>query len=75
MLTRIICVKWQYLKPFNCVQIKQYALDGSDWNHFTKYKQMSSGSFKNNITYKLFFNKSNIFNLYKYEQDLIVNNL
>ena len=29
-------------------------LDNDNWNHLSVYKQMSSGSFQNNITNKLF---------------------
>ena len=36
-------------------------LNSSTWNHFTVSKNLRSGSFKNNITYKLFAYKSYIF--------------
>ena len=29
-------------------------LDSNTWNHLTVCKQMSSGSFKNNVAYKIF---------------------
>ena len=35
-------------------------LHNNTWNHLTVCKQMSSGSFKNNATYKLFIYKSYI---------------
>ena len=53
-LTRIISVELQYLKSFNYVQ----SINNNTWNHLTDYKQMNSGSFKNNVTYKLFTYKS-----------------
>ena len=34
---------------------------------------MNSGSFKNNVTYKLLIDKSYIFNMYMYKQDLTSN--
>ena len=39
-----------YLKPFNYVQ----TINCNTWNHLTVYKQMHTGSVKNNVTYKLF---------------------
>ena len=36
------------------MQIEISVLDGSIWNHLTLCKQISTGSFKNNVTYKLF---------------------
>ena len=53
MLNRIISVKYQYLKLFNCVQtnyqyLKElFVLDRNAWNYFTECKQLSSGLFKN----------------------------
>ena len=38
-------------KPIHCVQIKLLVLDRNLWNQFTVYKQINSGSFKNNVTY------------------------
>ena len=40
------------------------------FDHLTVLKQVSSGSFKNNVTYHLFTN-----HIYLYEQDLALNNL
>ena len=40
-----------------------------DWNHLTECKQMSSNSFKNNVIYRLFVDKSHI-----YRYDLTSNN-
>ena len=40
--------------------IELLVLDSSTWNHLTVCKQMSSGSFENNVTYKLFTYKSYI---------------
>ena len=36
---------------------------------------MSSGLFKNNVSYKLFIYKSYMFNIYMYKQDFPQNNL
>ena len=36
-------------------------LNSNTWKCLTVYKQMSSGLFKNNVTYKLFIQKSYIF--------------
>ena len=48
-------------------------LDSNTRNHLIVSKQMSSGSFKNEISYKLFTYKSYTFNTYK--QDLALNDL
>ena len=53
MVNRIISIRYQYLKSFNCVQIKQLVLDINTWNHLTVCKQMSYDSFKD-VAYKLF---------------------
>ena len=37
MLDWIVCIKYQYLKLFNCVQIELLELDGSKWNHLIVY--------------------------------------
>ena len=50
------CVKWQYLKPFNCVQMKLLVLVSYTWNLLTAYKQMSSGCFRMLPTNYLFTN-------------------
>ena len=55
-------------------------LDNNTWNRLTVHKSMRPGSFKNNVTYKLFTNKSYMCVLvyvymYIYEQDLELNNL
>ena len=50
----------------NCLQLNDWYhiefldLDKNTWNHLTEYKQMSSNSFKNNVTYELFAYKSNM---------------
>ena len=53
---KTICVKEQYLKNFNCMQINDkyhlelLALNNNNWNHLNMRKQLSSDSFKNNVT-------------------------
>ena len=44
-------------------------LNSNTWNHLTVCKQISSNLFKNEITYKLYTEKS-----YMYKQDLALNN-
>ena len=53
-------IKWQYFNPFNCMLLELLVLK-SIKNHFTVCKQMGSGSFKNNVTDKLF-----VYNIYMY---------
>ena len=36
------------------MELELFVLDYNTWNHLTVYKQISSGSFKSNVTYKLF---------------------
>ena len=38
------------MKPFTCTQ----TMNSTSWNYLIASEQMSSGSFKNNITKKLF---------------------
>ena len=38
-------------------------LDYNNWNHLTVRKQISLSSFRDNVTYKLFAHKNNIWNL------------
>ena len=45
-------------------------LDNKTWNHLTLCKEIISGLFKNNASYKLFTYKSCM-----YEHDLALNNL
>ena len=45
-------------------------LDNITWNHLTVWKQMSSGFFKNDVTYKLFIYKSYIYIYIKREREL-----
>ena len=39
-------------------------LDSNIWNHLFVCKQMSAGSFKKNVTYKLLIYKSYIFDIH-----------
>ena len=57
---RIISVKYEYLKPFNCMHLKLFVLDNNNWNYLTVCKQISSDLFKDYVTYKLFTRKSYI---------------
>ena len=60
LILEIIIVKQQYSKPFNYVQtnnwywIELLVLDRNTWNYVTLCKEMSSGSFENNVIAKLF---------------------
>ena len=56
ILNGIISVKYQFLKPFNCVQ----TINSKTWKHITVCKQMSSSLFKN-VTNNLFTYKSYIY--------------
>ena len=53
---------WSHLT----VQIELLVLDNNSWSYLTACKVMSSGSFKNNVTYKVFFYKSYIYLIYIY---------
>ena len=58
-----------YLKLLDSIQTNQLLIfDNNTWNHLTVSKQMSPGSFKNNVTYKLFVYKLYIFDIYMYKQ-------
>ena len=53
---------WCYLESFNCkqmnnVEIELLVLDNSTWSNLIVWKQISSCSFKNKVTYKLFVYK------------------
>ena len=50
-MNRIINIEWQYLKPIRIFRIN------ISCNNLTVCKQINFGSFKNNITYKLFVYK------------------
>ena len=64
----------QVFEQLNCVQMKLSVFDYNTWNYLTVCKQMSSGSFKNNVTYKLFrLQVIHIIDIYK--QHLALNNL
>ena len=43
-------IKSQYFEPFKRAE----NIKSNTWNYLIVGKQMSSGSFKNNVTYKLF---------------------
>ena len=54
----IIYLTWNH---FCCIGL--FVLNSNTLNYLTECKQMSSGSFKNIVTYKLFIYKSYIFNI------------
>ena len=59
------------IKQFNIllgITFKLFVLNSNTWNHLILHKQMSSGSFKNELTLKLFSCKS-----HKYKQNLALN--
>ena len=49
------------MKPFNCVKINLFVVDNNNSNHLTVCKQMSSDSFKNDVTNKSFAYKPYIY--------------
>ena len=57
---------YQYLKSFNCVQIDILLLDCDCWNSLIVYKYIIFGSFKINVTYKLFCLQSIYLSIYIY---------
>ena len=65
------------MKLFKSVQtnawysIELLVLDGNTWNNLTVCKQMSSDSFRNNITYKIFIYKLYIYISKEYELGMI----
>ena len=40
MLDWIVSFTLQYLKTFNCVQVKQSVFDSNTWNHLIMWKQI-----------------------------------
>ena len=64
MLNWIVSVTKQYLKPFNCLEIKLLVFDRNTWNYLTVCQQINSVLFKMLLINYSFTNHLDWYNTY-----------